>query len=229
MDPITLAIGLALAGGGAYLSGQNQSDQASAANAILGSKIGTLNRLGDTNQATLKSDLSGYTPAAQDAQLTQAQNDRSNTSVGNISDPTAAGINDIPVGDAPRAVKGEIAKRMLATHDAAVDRAKAMGKLGGYGDTWLSNNLRNAEAGRNIGYNDMLANEQKALIQPEQQLAMAKTYSPLGTYLTGAGNLMGSAAGGGGIFGGSGAPYGTVGYGSGSSMYPGPVPQSLFG
>lgn len=199
-DPVTLGIALAASAGGKAINDQNTLSKVGAANAVLGQKIGVLDNLGTQNEGTFNANLANYTPDAQAKDLADAQTARSNTAVGNISNPDQAGANDVPVaGDAPPVVKSTIAKRMLDTYDGAVSRAQAVGKLGGYTDAWFNNNLGNQGAGRNIGYTNDIAEGQKALIGPEQQMAMAATgNSPLGSILQGTGNLMGFYAGNGG-------------------------------
>ena len=200
-DPVTLGLAVGASVGGKMLTANNQAAQAAAANQQLAKNIGTLNNYGASNEKALGTDLSGYSPTNQAQALTDAQNARSNSSAGNISDPAAAGMNDIPVGDAPPAVKSEIAKRMLGVHDAAVARAKALGKLGGYGDVWFENQLRNQAAGRDISTTNNLADTLKPLIGTESQLAGNTVASPLGSYVSGLGSILGSYAGGGGNLG----------------------------
>ena len=208
-DPASLALivgGAAASGGGAYLTGQNAVDKANAANAVLAQSIGKLSDYGDKNKATFDANMTHYAPDAQGTQLADAQTSRGNTAAGNISTPDQAGANNIPIsGDAPKAVKSEIAKRMLASYDGAVSRAKALGRYGGYNDTWFTNDLNNQGTARNIDFTNSLANEEKSLIQPRQQIAMYGTgNNRLGDILKGVGSIMG-AAGGAGLGVGAGA------------------------
>lgn len=198
-DPVTLGIAVAASAGGAMINGQNAVDKANAANNVLAGKIGNLDKLGATNEATLGTDLNNYTPQAQADNLSNAQNARSNFTVSQISNPDQAGANDIPLnGSAPASVKSSIAKSMLSTYDGAVKRAQAMGKLGGYTDAWFNNTLGDQNAARNIGYTNDIAAGQKALINPEQQTAMYGTgNNPFGPILQGTGNFLGSYAGSG--------------------------------
>ncbi len=100
---------------------------------------------------------------------------------------------DVPfTADAPPAVKSELAKRMLAVHDAAVDRATNSAKVGGYGDTWLKNNLNTSDADRNIAVTNNYSNGEKGIPQSQQDAASAAAYkapSIWGSLLSGAGSI----------------------------------------
>lgn len=197
-------MGLAVGAGalGSFFKGQSAADKANAANAILRQKIGILDKFGVQNANTFNNNMVNYAPGNQAVALDTAQTDRGNTAAGNITTPAGAGENDIPLTPgAPKAVKSEIAKRMLGVYDNAVARAKALGRFGGYGDVWFNNRMGNEEAGRNIGFTNNLAEGQKALIVPEQQAAIngaGNNDALLGSILTGAGSVLGGYAGQGG-------------------------------
>jgi hypothetical protein len=209
MDPatISLLISGALAAGsaglgayGAYATKQsnlkNASDIAQARNFILAQNIAKQNAYGNVNADIFGTNIGNYDPNTQTQNLENAQAVRSKTNVENISD---ADPNSVPLSDtAPAAVRSEIAKRMLTVHDAAVDRAKAAGKLGGYGDAWLTNELGNNAATRDIGVVNNYSAGRRALLGPEQDAASVAAYSApsiWGTLLSGAGNIGGSLAG----------------------------------
>lgn len=185
-----------MAAGGAMLNGQNAVDKTKAANASAAANIGKLDTLGATNQKTLGDNLATYSPTNQSTQLAGAQTARSNADVANISTPDKA-VSDTPISpNAPASVRTSLAKTMGVAYDNAVKRAQAMGKLGGYGDTWLTNQLANRDAANRIALTNVDAAGRKALVQPEQQLAIAGTgNSPLGSILEGGGSLLGSMSG----------------------------------
>src|SRR5262245_48616582 len=153
MDPITA--GLLLGGTGLNVFGgmfgrnealENAARQAEARNAVVRDAIAKLNVFGGQNRDTFNANMANYDPATQAARLASDQDKRSNA---NVSAITTQNPNATPIqSDASPAARADLAKRMLAVHDQAVDRAKAMGKLGGYSDTWMGNQLGNAQAGR---------------------------------------------------------------------------------
>jgi hypothetical protein len=205
MDPVTIGLllgGTALGGIGSFLNKndalENAKRQAEARNRVLAENIAIQQGFAGQNRGTFDANIGGYTPEAQNQRLQGAQDARTATSVGNISDSDA---NSVPIsGTAPQAVRSEIAKRMLTVHDAAVSRAQAMGKLGGYGDAWQENQLGNNAASRDIGVVNNYSAGRKSLLAPEQEAAAAMAYKPpaiWGTLLQGAGNVMGAAAGAG--------------------------------
>src|SRR5690606_23846001 len=53
-------------------------------------------------------------------------------------------------GSAPSVVKSELAKRMGNAMGESKKQAQTLGKLGGYGDTWLNQGFMDQEAGRGI-------------------------------------------------------------------------------
>jgi hypothetical protein len=209
-DPITLGISAGLGVGGKLLANNeaanNAKAEAAARNAVLQDTLRREQGFADANKGEQDKNLAHYAPGAQGQQLTDAQTARGNTVTGNM---TTADPNDIPLtSDAPAAVRGEIAKRLMSVHDAAVTRAKDNANLGGYGDTWLTNSLNTADADRNIGVNNNYANGQKSILASLQDSAGAAAYKPpsiWSTILGGASSLAAGKAGAGG-FGGPAGP-----------------------
>jgi hypothetical protein len=208
--------GVAAGGIGSYLTKQsayaNAQQQAAAANASVAKNVGLLNGYEDTNHSTFSNLLAGYDPAMQEAKLKSAQDNRASGNVGNIVAPST----DLPMqqGGSPMA-KSDLAKRLTTAHDFAVNRAKAMGNLGGYGDAWLGNQIANSQAGNQIGTTNNLAEARKGLVQPESELASQGAYSPpsiWGSLLSGVGSVM-AGYGGGGLGGGGGGGGGGAGKG----------------
>lgn len=214
MDPIT--VGLLLGGTGLNVLGgifsrndalANAAAQAQARNAVVKQAIGQLDQYGAENRSTFNTNMEHYAPAAQSAALAADQQKRgdANTAAITSDDPNAVPIQ----GDASPASRSDLAKRMLAVHDYAVDQAKAKGNLGGYSDLWTENQLGNAQAGRDIGVINNFAEGRKALVQPEADLAAAAAYKPpsiWGPLLSGIGSIATAAGGsklGGGFSGGN--------------------------
>jgi hypothetical protein len=208
----------------------NAQSQANARNASLAKNIGVLQGFGQDNRNTFDANMANYTPAAQQTQLTNAQDARSNSNVANITQETGA---DAPIAaDASPASRSDLAKRMLSVYDGATTRAKALGKLGGYSDAWTQNMLDNAQAGRDIGVTNNYAEGRKALVGPEGDMAAAAAYKPpsiWGPLLQGAGSIAsaagGAGLGGGGFAGATGVNASQIGTPSlwGSGEYVGPL------
>jgi len=201
-DPVTLGLAAAASVGGAIVSGNSAKDaaarDAAARNAVLAQTISKENGLAADNATQLNGNLAHYAPGAQDAQLADAQAKRTATSTGNM---TTTDPNSVPLpADTNPAATGDLAKRMLAVHDGAVSRAGLNANLGGFGDTWLKNNLNTNEADRNIGVTNNYAEGDKAILPALQDDAAAAAYKPpsiWGPILTGIGGVAAGAAGGG--------------------------------
>lgn len=200
-DPVTLGISAALGAAGKIVGGSESYNaakrEAAARNAVLADTLAREKGFAGQNATQLEGNVAHYAPGAQDAQLAAAQGGRTATSVGNMTMDNGS----VPfTADAPPAVKSELAKRMLAVHDAAVDRATKSARVGGYGDTWLKNNLATNEADRNIGVTNNFANGEKAILAPQQDAAAAGVYkapSVWSTLLGGASSATAGAAGAG--------------------------------
>lgn len=201
-DPVTLGISTALAVGSKLVSNSeatnNANREAAARNAVLQDTLRREQGFADSNKVEQDKNLAHYAPGAQQTQLTDAQTARGNSVTGNM---TTGNANDVPLtADAPAAVRGELAKRLLAVHDGAVSRAKDNANLGGYGDTWLTNSLNTADADRNIGVTNNYANGQKSILSSMQDSAGAAAYKPpsiWSTILNGASGLAAGKAGAG--------------------------------
>lgn len=203
-DPVTLGLGLALSAGGALVNkndaANNANAQAAASNAALAQTIAKENGFEATNQAAFKGNIANYAPGAQDKQLADAQAGRAANSTGNITQTDPSSV-PLPAGSNPAAA-GDLAKRMLAVHDGAVSRAGLNAKVGGYGDTWLTNSLNTAATDRGISVTNNLADGQKAITPALEQDASAAAYqapSIWGPLLTGAGSIAAGKAGTGGL------------------------------
>lgn len=201
-NPLMIAGAAGLGAAGSAISANEAKNaaarDAAARNAVLASTIAKENGYASDNAGQLNGNIAHYAPGAQETQLTAAQDKRAATSTGNMttSDPAAV---PLPADSNP-AVTSDLAKRMLAVHDGAVSRAGLNAKLGGFGDTWLQNNLNTNEADRNIGVTNNYAEGQKAITPALQDDAAASVYKPpsiWGPLLSAAGSVAGGAAGAG--------------------------------
>lgn len=228
--------GVAAAGTAASMAGgamdrdaalDNAKRQAAARNAVLAENIKKQEGFFDQNKGVWDANIGRYAQPAQEQQLQTAQDARSADNAGNITKVDATGVPT--QADASPAVKSEIAKRMLSTFNQSTDRAKQMGKLGGYSDTWLANQLGNRQADRDIGVTNTFAEGRKALLAPEQDAASAASYkapSPWGAILKGTGQIM-SAGAGAGMGGGAGG--GMTGFSPDGGMFFGDGTQASMG
>jgi hypothetical protein len=215
------AAGTAMNIGGGIISRNsalsNAQRQAQARNAVLADNIAKEQGFYDANKGVWDTNIGAYAPAAQATQLQTAQDTRGAANTGNQIAPDANSFQLTADPNASPAVKSELAKRMLSTFTAATERAKNMGKLSGYGDTWLQNELRNRQADRDIGVTNTFAEGRKALLGPEQDMAAAAAYKPpsiWGPILQGTGSILSSY--GGSKMGGNVAP--SSGWDSGNTF-----------
>lgn len=218
----------AMSAGGAAMSNsearKNAEARAAARNRVLQQSLDRQAKWGEEARGLFDTRLKDYTPETQGEKLATAQEGRTTDITKNMSTPTTS---DIPLsGSAPQVVKGEIAKRMLASFQQATDRAKAAGKVGGYSDNWLGNNTGVADTARQVGTINNFSQMDNALLGSRQELAEAsapQSNSIWGPLLSGGGSLVAAGAGRGwNPFGGSstggvlpgGKPLGQGGIGS---------------
>lgn len=201
-----MAINLPLAGLGlaANIAGsvmqRGEADKQAAAVADARNRVlqSYLKKQGDLSQEA-RGEIAGvlqkYAPG--NTQLADAQGARTGVimdTVGNTSDPNAVPLTR----EAPPAVRGEIAKRMLEAFNRSTTKAKTMGALGGYGDQWFNNNVDINAANRNIDMVNNFSRGNSSILQSQQDLAEAAAYkrpSIWGSVLSAGGNLALSAAG----------------------------------
>lgn len=196
-----LAASAALAAGGAAVTShenrKNAEGIAAARSRVLKDSIGRQRKYGEEARGYFDKRMEDYAPDAQPQTLDKAQTERTDSILKNVSSPATAG--DIPLsGSTPQVVKGEIAKRMLTTFQQATDRAKAAGKVGGYGDNWLGNNFGVADTARRIGMVNNFSTNDAALLPAEQdfaQISATRQPSIWGPILSAGGNVMAGAAG----------------------------------
>lgn len=101
-------------------------------------------------------------------------------------------------GSAPTVVKSDLARRMGDAMKASKQQAQSLGKLGGYGDTWLGQGIMDTEAGRDIAQNANFAGGNLAILPYKQDIAESRAYkpiSPLGGLMQGLGSMASSYGG----------------------------------
>lgn len=131
----------------------------------------------------------------------KAKQDRQQTLEQAVTD-TPNPTPDLPIsGSAPTVVRTELAKRVGEALSKAKESATKLGTLGGYGDLWVNQGFKDAQAGRDIGVDANLAAGNMALLPYQQDIAETRAYqpiSPLGGILQGIGSGLSSFGGGGG-------------------------------
>jgi hypothetical protein len=197
-DPVTLGAGIAASAAGSYLT-QNSNlntaaKQAAAENGVLSEGINQLNNIyAGTNAPAFQSAVNAV---SNPTGLADAQAARTGTITGNMVKPD---VNTIPLDpNAPPAVRAAYNSDLGSAFNFDTNAAKASGTLGGYGDEWFNSGLGEQAAARTIGAGNSIAEEDKSVIQPEQQLASIEAYKPpsiWGQILSGGGNLLGAYAG----------------------------------
>lgn len=214
LDPGTLGMmalstGLSAAGGAIQQNEMRQNAQAraNARNSVLAQSLERQRKYEQEARGLFDQRMKDYEKPAQDQTLVQSQADRTGDITKNITAPTA---DAIPLsGSAPEVVKGEVAKRMLKAFEDSTARAKAMGKVGGYGDNWLGNNMGVADTARRVGTVNNFSRNDAALLPAEQDLAEAGVgggSSMWGQILGAGGNILAAGAGRGWSPFGAGSP-----------------------
>lgn len=195
-----MAASAALSTGGAMISSNeaqaNQERVANARNSVLSQTLDRQAQWGKEARGLFDTRMNDYQPATQGESLTKAQDARTADITKNVTAPTAS---DIPLsGSTPEVVKSEISKRMLATFQQAQDRAKAAGKVGGYGDNWLGNNMGVTDTARRVGTINNFSGNDAALLPARQEFAEVGARQPAsiwGPILSAGGNIAAAGAG----------------------------------
>lgn len=173
-DPVSLGVGVGMNVLGGLMGRSDAAsmakDKAIARNAALTRSLEKQAQYAAENRGNFDTRMTDYAPGAQDKALTGAQDARTATSIGAITAPTDASEMGFSKS-APDVVRSEYAKRMLGAYQYATDRAKASGKLGGYGDTWLDNNVGIADTGRRIGTVNNFSQAENAMLPAQMDLA----------------------------------------------------------
>jgi type II secretory pathway pseudopilin PulG len=197
-----LAASAALSAGGQMIA-SNEANKSAAAQAearmqALREHQSRQRALRDENYQMLDQRLQqDYTDDAQNQNLENAVEARTE----NITDNMPVATTDVAIaGTSPDVVKTEIASRLKSAFANATDRAKALGKLGGYGDQWFNNNIGLLDTSRKIDTNNSFARQEAALLPSYQSLNEYQAYKPstgLGQAMYGLGQIGASAAGAG--------------------------------
>jgi hypothetical protein len=213
-----LAAAAALSAGGAAVS---QHEATSNANNVAMARNRALQATLDRTRGMSKDSRAVFDKRAEEiapAKLAKTQEDVTANRTAGLTDAVdKATPADVPLaGSAPAVVKSEVASRMKDAMESGINRAKALGKLGGYGDLWSQEGFANQDASRNIDVQQNLISGQMSMLPYQQQLAeLRATRAPSlwGPVLQGAGSVIGSAAGAGMLPGGSVAKAGAGGLG----------------
>jgi hypothetical protein len=132
--------------------------------------------------------------------------DLRNTEVAANAPSVSAQAGDIPLsGNTPKIISGGIANRMKEAFDAATSRAKAVSKLGTYGDVFNQNGRNIMDLGRNIDTENGFSRAWAGLLPSLQDLAGSSADKPssgIGQLLSGVGQI-GAGVAGSGLIGGA--------------------------
>ena len=197
-----MAASAALSVGGQMISAneanKNAQAQAEARMQALREHQAKQRRFAEENYEVMDNRLNqDYSGDAQDQRLKEAADERTDTILSNMPEATT----DIAIsGTAPDVVKSEIAGRMKSAFMDATDRARMLGKLGGYGDQWFNNNVGILGDSRKIDTTNSFARQEAALLPSYQSLAEYQAYKPstgIGQAMYGLGQIGASAAGAG--------------------------------
>lgn len=197
-----LGAGLSVAGTAITQNEQQQmaQDQADARNEALRATLLKNDRLAQDTRETFADRLNKGRKETVDQQNKKAGRDRATdlkAAVEKTSEMDALQGADIS-GTAPDIVGSDLAKRMKTVMAEGKDQAKALGKLGAYGDSWLKQGFLDTQAGRDIGVSTNKAAGNSAIMPYAQDFAeMQATHplSPIGSILSGLGGAVGSMGG----------------------------------
>jgi hypothetical protein len=177
---------------------QNAERQAEARNRVLQATMAKNDTLAQQSRDT-------FAQRVADANKTQDQQQKASKSRQDVLNKAVEKTPEIQKnegasisGSAPDIVDSDLASRMKSVIAEGKDRAKALSKLGGYGDSWLKQGFMDAQAGRDIGVTTNKAAGNSAILPYAQDIAEWKAtepISPLGAIISGVGNMYGSWAG----------------------------------
>lgn len=198
-----LGAGLSVAGTAITQNEQQQmaQDQADARNEALRATLLKNDRLAQDTRDTFADRLNKGSKDTVDEQNQKAGKDRTTdlkAAVEKTAEMDALQGANIS-GTAPDVVGSDLAKRMKTVMAEGKDQAKALGKLGAYGDSWLKQGFLDTQAGRDIGVTTNKAAGNSAIMPYAQDFAeMQATHplSPIGSILSGIGGAVGGMGGG---------------------------------
>lgn len=176
----------------------NQKRQAEARNQKMELTLGRNDKIADRTKADLDRRLDRVSPATTAKDQKTAAGQRTAQVKKTLASPTQA-TADVPLsGDAPDVVRSAVAQKMLDVFHQGQDRAKAMGKLGSYGDTWFKQGLYNANFARDESIGNNFLHGNLAILPAQQDIAETRAYkpiSPIGAILGGLGSMFGGGGG----------------------------------
>jgi hypothetical protein len=194
------AAGSAVAAGGTmYASNEaskNAERAAAARNKVMDDTLKRTSDLAKDSRDIYKQREAQIAPEAAAASAEDATAARTATLEGAIPDsaPEAVPIS----GSAPTVVKSEIAQKLLDATGEAKSQARALGKVGGYGDAWFNQGLESGNTERNMSIPQNFIQGELGLMPYSQDFAEYRAYKPssgIGEIMTGAGNVLASAGG----------------------------------
>lgn len=197
-----LGAGLSVAGTAISQNEQQQmaQDQADARNEALRATLLKNDKLARDSRDTFAKRLNKGDKETVDQQNKNAGKDRSQdlqASVEKTAEMDALQGASLS-GSAPDIVGSDLASRMQGVLAEGKDQAKALGKLGAYGDSWLKQGFLDTQAGRDIGVTTNKAAGNSSIMPYAQDFAeMQATHplSPIGSILSGLGGAIGSWGG----------------------------------
>lgn len=203
LDPITLGVGLALAGAGgainSYETNRTQAKQIEARNAETMRELERQRQFQANSNATFDKTMGGFAPEAQAQSLADAQTTTAEGLRGNA--PTKEMVGAISTSGAPRVVKTN-EDRTIADAFGKIDASNlALGKLAGYDQLAFGNKLNLNQSGRDLDLTSDLAKTSAAVSGLEQDAAYKNAFRPnsgLGDILQFAGSVASNQAGRGG-------------------------------
>lgn len=201
--PALLGAGLSIAGGAIQRREEdaNARRQRDARNEELRRTMAKNDVLASQSRSIYDKRAKDIAPAAMENIQAGQQAERTDAITDSMPD-----LEDIPLaGSTPEVVRTEIANRLAQVLSEGKEEAKALGRLGSYGDSWFQQGARNADVGRRLAVNSDYTAGNLAILPAAQDIAETRAYkpiSPLGGILQGLGNAIGS--GGGSFFGGGG-------------------------
>jgi hypothetical protein len=214
IGPIAAAIIPALLGGaGQFMTAKAQQDQAEDQAAARNRELMKTLEKNDAIAAQSREVFDKRRGEIQPDQMGQAQEEATASRTGVLEQAVAAAPpGEVPLsGSAPDVVQSEVAKKMQTAVSQGKDQARALGKAGGYGDTWFGQGIANQETGRNLDVNNNFASGNMAILpylQDFAEIEATKPISPIGGVLSGFGGALGSFMGGGPTIGGGYQPLG---------------------
>ncbi|MBB3980092.1 hypothetical protein GGQ64_005339 [Rhizobium azooxidifex] len=201
--PALLGAGLSVAGTVTQQKQQEkqQREIAEARNQAMRETLVKNKQLAEEGRDTFNKRMSDASAEQMEADQQKAQDTRSDELTEAAAAPAdeAAGAAVAPIsGSEPELVSGDMARRMKAALGESKEQAKALGRLGSYGDMLLEQNFLDTQAGRDIGTSSNKAAGNSAIMPYAQDFAEQHAYrpiSPIGGILQGLGGLVGSYGG----------------------------------